>query len=341
MVRTQPDGGAIGDADGTRECRRGTLVAHRAQGDAVAVVEVRGLRKEYRVGRGRRTVALDGVDFEVPGGTVFGFLGPNGAGKTTTIRCLLNLARPTSGRCMVLGVDPQVHFERVQRQVGSVIEAQALFPAFSGHRNLAHLARLYRLPVGRVDEVLARVGLAARADDPVRAYSLGMRQRLGVAAALLKDPELLILDEPANGLDPEGIVEMRNLLQRLGAEGRTVFVSSHQLAEAQQMCDHIAVLARGRCVASGPVDGVLAAVGTSGVVARVDDPRAAIDALAREGIDAWIDDDGLVRSALPAGDAPQLARALARHDIFPLELRPGGTSLEDAFLALTRDRSQP
>ena len=304
-----------------------------------AVIEVRGLRKEYRAGRGRRTLALDGVDFEVPEGGVFGFLGPNGAGKTTTIRCLLHLARPTAGRCRVLGVDPQVHFDRVQRRVGSLIETQALFPAFSGHRNLAHLARIYRLPRGRVDDVLERVGLADRSGDPLCTYSLGMRQRLGIAAALLKDPELLILDEPANGLDPEGIVEVRHLLNRLGAEGRTVFVSSHQLAEVQQMCQQIAVLAHGRCVAAGLVGDVLASVGNSGVVARVDDPLAAVDALAREGIDAWVDHEGLVRSALPSDEAPLLARALALHDIYPRELRSGGTSLEEAFLELTSKRN--
>jgi len=304
----------------------------------VAVIEVRGLRKEYRAGRRRSTVALDGVDFEVPEGGVFGFLGPNGAGKTTTIRCLLDLVRPSAGRCTVLGVDPQVHYERVQRRVGSLIEAQSLFPAFSGERNLGHLARLHRLPPARVDEVLEVVGLADRAGDPVRTYSLGMRQRLGIAAALVKDPELLILDEPANGLDPEGIVEVRTLLRRLGAEGRTVFVSSHQLAEVQQVCDQIAVLVHGRCVATGPVEGVLASAGSRGVVVRVDDPPVAAAALAAEGIDAWIDDEGLLRSALPSTDAPVLARALARHDIYPRELRSGGATLEEAFLELTRRR---
>lgn len=182
------------------------------------------------------------------------------------------------------------------------------------------------------------MGLAERAGDALGTYSLGMRQRLGIAAALLKDPELLILDEPANGLDPEGIVEIRHLLRRLGGEGRTVFVSSHQLAEVQQVCDQVAVLAHGRCVAAGPVDGVLAAVGTTGVVARVDDPPTAVAALAAEGIDVWVDDDGLLRSALPSGDAPLLARALARHDIYPRELRPGGAMLEEAFLELTRKR---
>jgi ABC-2 type transport system ATP-binding protein len=306
----------------------------------MAVIEVRGLRKEYRTGRGRRTVALDGVDFDVPEGGVFGFLGPNGAGKTTTIRCLLNLLRPSAGRCTVLGVDPQVHFDRIQRRVGSLIETQSLFPPFSGHRNLAHLARLYGLALARVDLVLERVGLADRAHDAVATYSLGMRQRLGIAAALLKDPELLILDEPANGLDPEGIVEVRHLLRQLGAEGRTVFVSSHQLAEVEQTCDRLAVLARGRCVAAGPVDGVLAEAGSTGVVVRVDDPPAAVTALATEGIDAWIDDQGLVRSALATTDAPLLVRALARHDVYPREVRPGGATLEQAFLALTRQRDE-
>ena len=306
----------------------------------MAVIQAHELRKEYRSGRGRRIVALGGVELDVPEGGVFGFVGPNGAGKTTTIRCLLNLVRPSAGRCMVLGVDPQVHFDRIQRRIGSLIETQALFPAFSGHRNLSHLAGLYRLPQARVDEVLERVGLTHRADDVVRTYSLGMRQRLGIAAALLKDPELLILDEPANGLDPEGIVDIRHLLRRLGAEGRTVFVSSHQLAEVQLMCDQVAVLAHGRCVAAGPVDGVLASVGNTGVVARVDDPTASVAALGAEGIDAWVDDDGLVRSALPSGDAPVLARALARHDIYPRELRPGGVTLEEAFLSLTRRRDE-
>ena len=304
----------------------------------MAVIEVRGLRKEFRTGWRRSTMALDGVDFEVPEGVVFGFLGPNGAGKTTTIRCLLALVRPTAGRCTVLGVDPQVHFERVQRRVGSLIESQSLFPAFSGRRNLFHLARLHRLPLPRADAVLERVGLAPRADDPLRTYSLGMRQRLGIAAALLKDPELLILDEPANGLDPEGIVEVRRLLRALAGEGRTVFVSSHQLAEVQHVCDDVAVLARGRCVTAGPVDGVLAAAGTAGVAARVDDPPAGLAALRAEGIEAWLDDEGLLRAPLPSRDAALVARALARHGLYPSELRPAGTSLEDAFLDLTRDR---
>ena len=212
------------------------------------------LRKEHRVDGRRRTTALDGLDLEVPdGGGVFGFVGPNGAGKTTTIRCLLGLVRPTSGRCGVLGAEVPTELHRVQHRIGSAIEGQALFPTFSARRNLEHLARLRRIPRRRVDELLELVGLATRADDLVRTYSLGMRQRLGIAAALLPDPELLVLDEPANGLDPAGIVEMRGLLRRLGEEGRTVFLSSHQLNEVEQICDHVAVIVQGRCVASGPV----------------------------------------------------------------------------------------
>ena len=302
----------------------------------MAVIELRRLCKEFRAGRGRRTVALAGVDLEVPAGVVFGLLGPNGAGKTTSIRCLLNLVRPTAGHCLVLGVDPQVHYDRIQGRVGSLTEDQRLFPAYSAHRNLSHLARLHRLPRARVDTVLERVGLAERAGDPVRTYSHGMRQRAGLAAALLKDPELLVLDEPANGLDPAGIVEIRHLLRELANEGRSVFVSSHQLGEVQILCDHVAVLAAGRCVAAGPVDGVLASAGVSGVVARVDDPALGLAALRAEGIDAWVDDDGLLRAPLAPGDAPLVARALARHDVYPRELRPGGAGLEEAFLRLVR-----
>jgi ABC-2 type transport system ATP-binding protein len=301
----------------------------------MAVIEVEGLRKEY--GRGRhRTVALAGLDLDVPAGGVFGFLGPNGSGKTTTIRCLLALVRPTAGRCRLLGVDAQRELHRVQRRVGTLTEGQALFPSLSAHRNLALLARLYGPPAARVDQVLDLVGLADRAGDLVRTYSLGMRQRAGIAAALLKDPELLILDEPANGLDPAGIVEVRRLLRRLGDEGRTVFVSSHQLAEVQVLCDRVAVLARGTCVASGPIDEVLASMAGSGVVVRVPDVVAGAEALRDAGLRSHPDGDGGLLVDVSAADGALVAEALARHGIYASELRPAGTSLEDAFLALTR-----
>ncbi|MGQ0668541.1 MAG: ABC transporter ATP-binding protein, partial [Actinomycetota bacterium] len=212
----------------------------------MAVIEVEGLRKEYRRLRGGGTLAVDGLDLSVPEGGVFGFLGPNGAGKTTTIRCLLGLIRPTRGACRLLDADVRKDLPKVIRRVGSIVETPAHHPRFSGRRNLELLGRLHGIGPKSVTQVLERVGLAERADHQVKTYPLGMRQRLGIGAALLKDPEVLILDEPANGLDPAGIKEVRELLGRLRGEGRTVFVSSHILSEVQHMADRVAILARGR-----------------------------------------------------------------------------------------------
>ena len=192
-----------------------------------AVIEVDGLRKEYRRRRGGRVRAVDGLDLSVPAGGVFGFLGPNGSGKTTTIRCLLGLSRPTGGRCSLLGADAPSQLSTVIGQVGALVEAPGLNPGMSGRQTLVILATSVGIGQRRVDDVLDTVGLADRAEDLVRGYSLGMRQRLGLAVALLKDPELLILDEPANGLDPAGIREVRQLVRQLAADGRTVFLSSH------------------------------------------------------------------------------------------------------------------
>ena len=293
----------------------------------MAVIRVRGLRKEYGP-----TVALDGIDLDVPEGGVFGFVGPNGAGKTTTIRCLLGLVRPTAGTCSVLGAEVPRRYHQVQRRVGSLIETHALFPGFSGRRNLSHLARLYRLPAARVDVALEQVGLTPRADDEVRTYSLGMRQRLGIAAALLKDPELLVLDEPANGLDPEGIADVRRLLRRLGDEGRTVFLSSHQLAEVQQTCDRVAVIARGRCVAAGDLDAVLAAGRRGGMTVRITDASRAREVLASAGIAAEIAGRDLLIADVEDGSL--VAKALADASLYPSELRGRAATLEDAYLEL-------
>src|SRR5262245_20342723 len=180
----------------------------------MGVIEVEGLRKEYRRLRGGRTVAVDGLDLSVPDGGVYGFLGPNGAGKTTTIRCLLGLVRPSSGQTKLLGAERK-HLHRVIDRVGSIVEQPTFFPTFSGRRNLRMLGRIDGIGKAAVDGVLDRVGLGDRGDDLFKHYSLGMKQRLGIAAALLREPELLILDEPANGLDPAGIKEVRNLLRSL------------------------------------------------------------------------------------------------------------------------------
>jgi ABC-2 type transport system ATP-binding protein len=304
------------------------------------VIEIHGLRKEYRRLRGGRTVAVDGLDLEVPEGGVFGFLGPNGAGKTTTIRCLLGLVSPSAGSMGIMGRPMPSDLPAVVRDVGAIVETPALFPRFSGRRNLEILARLDGIGRSTVDAVLERVGLADRARDLVKTYSLGMKQRLGIAAALMKDPALLILDEPANGLDPAGIVEVRELLRQLGAEGRTVFVSSHILSEIQQMADRVAILARGRLVTSGPVQDVLAARGGQGLIVRLADLDAGLVTLGEAGIVASRLDDAL-RVDLPATEAERVSRTLAGRDLFVTELRADEVDLETVFLELTRDPEAP
>jgi ABC-2 type transport system ATP-binding protein len=301
-----------------------------------AVIEVEGLRKEYRRLRGEPQVALDGLDLLVPEGGVFGFLGPNGSGKTTTIRCLLGLVRPTDGHAWVMGVSVSDGLSQVIGQIGSIVETPALFPTLTGRRNLALLGRLDGHGPRAVAAALERVGLAERADDLVKTYSLGMRQRLGLAAALLKDPALLILDEPANGLDPAGIREIRLLLRALADEGRTVLVSSHQLAEVQLTCDSVAIVARGRTVAAGSVDEVLRLGGSTGLLVRVDDLAGGELALAGAGYEVAPDGDHL-RVAAPAAAGAEVTRTLAAAGQWVSELRIEEVSLEDLFLQITAE----
>src|SRR6202034_2549082 len=207
-----------------------------------------GLTKRF----GDRTV-VDDVALQIPQGAVCGFVGPNGAGKTTTIRMLLGLVRPTSGTGTILGgslAEPASYLHKV----GALIESPAFYPQLSGRENLRALSRRGSIPLAGVDQVLDRSGLLARAGDKYRSYSLGMKQRLGIAAAMLAGPELLILDEPTNGLDPAGIVEMRGLVRSLADDGITVFVSSHLLGEIEHICDHLVMIRKGRSVFQGSVD---------------------------------------------------------------------------------------
>ncbi len=302
----------------------------------MGVIEVEGLRKEYRRLRGGRTTAVDGLDLDVPEGGVFGFLGPNGAGKTTTIRCLLGLVRPSGGRTRLMGADVPRSLAGVIGSVGSIVEQPALFPRFSGRRNLQILGRVGGYDDAAIERVLARVGLADRGADAVRTYSLGMKQRLGIAAALLKDPALLILDEPANGLDPAGIVEVRELIRSLGNEGRTVFVSSHILSEVEQTADRVAIVARGRLITSGPVGEVLSAGRARGLLVKIADPAAGARALAEAGIRAELDGD-VLRVDLPPDQGERVTRALSERGLYLSELRPDEVDLETVFLDLTRD----
>jgi ABC-2 type transport system ATP-binding protein len=304
-----------------------------------AIIEVEDLRKTYKRFRKPSTVALDGVSFEVPEGGVFGFLGPNGSGKTTTIRCLLALANQDSGRVRVLGKDAQADLHVVIDQIGALVEAPALFPGFSGRRNLEILARMRGFDGARIDQVIDRVGLSGRGDELVKGYSLGMRQRLAIGAALLKDPSLLILDEPANGLDPAGIREVRELLRSLGAEGRTVFVSSHILAEVEQIADRVAILRKGKEVAIGSVDEVLGTGGDEGsaVIIRMEELEVGLDHLLKKGFDAAIVEDHITIAMDPT-EAAEAVRALAGKRLYPYEVRAKERlGLEDVFFTLTAD----
>jgi ABC-2 type transport system ATP-binding protein len=300
----------------------------------VDVIEIRDLHKVYRRLGAGSTKALDGLDLVVEQGGVFGFLGPNGSGKTTTIRCLLALSRPTSGSCHLLGRDSRTELHEVIARVGSIVEAPALFPTFSGRRNLELLGRLEGIPDRRIDEVLELTDLSDRAKHAVKTYSLGMRQRLAISAALLKDPDLLILDEPANGLDPAGIKEVRQLLKRLGSEGHTVFVSSHILGEVQQMCDRVAILAKGRCVVTGRVEDVLSRGRARAMLVKVDDPQRGAAVLSADGIPTAIV-DGQLRAEVGPAEGARISRVLANHGLYPSELRPDDVDLETVFLQLT------
>lgn len=303
-------------------------------------IEVHGLHKVYRDRRARRVVAVDSLDFEVPVGGIFGFLGPNGAGKTTTIRCLLGLAVPTAGECRLLGERSPVGLPRVARRIGAVVDRPSLFDGFSGQRNLQLLAGLEGLGRSRIDAALERVGLAERAGSRVGSYSLGMRQRLALAAVLMKDPDLLILDEPANGLDPAGFREVRDLLRSLAAEGRTVFLSSHLLAEVQQLCDHVVIISHGRCLAQGSLAELVSRRGPASVVVRISAPRKAAKVLLDNGFHASVEHDRVI---VPLGRRPaaSVSRLLAEHGLHPAELRPVETSLEDVFLELTGEDETP
>jgi ABC-2 type transport system ATP-binding protein len=300
------------------------------------VIEIEGLRKHYRRRRGT-TTAVDGLDLEVPSGGVYGFLGPNGCGKTTTIRCLLGLVRPSAGRIGLLGRGVPDGLTESIRRTGSIVETPAMFPTMTARTNLLQLALIDGIGPPRVDGVLATVGLAERADDLVKNFSLGMKQRLGLAAALLKDPELLILDEPANGLDPAGMREVRDVLRSLAHEGRTVFVSSHILSEIEQTCDRVAIVSKGRCIASGTVDEIISSAGHgAAVLVRMTDLDAGHDVLCRADLNVQRGDDQL-RVGIDPDDAGEVTRLLADAGVWVTDLRPDRYSLEDVFLELTAE----
>jgi ABC-2 type transport system ATP-binding protein len=301
----------------------------------VAVIEVSGLRKTYKRFRKPPQRAVDGLDLAVEEGGVFGFLGPNGSGKTTTIRLLLGLVGSDGGEMRLLGQPVPDSLPAVLPGVGALVEAPVFFPGFSGRRNLQLLAGVDGIPKRRVDEVLEVVALSDRAGDRVKGYSLGMKQRLGVAAALLKEPRLLVLDEPSNGLDPAGIREIRELLRRLGGSGVTVFVSSHLLAEVQQVCDRVAIINHGQLITTGSVREIVESTraDTVDVVVRVPDLPAADAVLRAQGMDVRPGGDHFV--VVGVDDPGRVTYLLANAGHYVTELMPLAPDLETVFLKLT------
>jgi ABC-2 type transport system ATP-binding protein len=316
------------------------VLSDRPNAPSDLAVNASGLTKRF----GERTV-VDALDLTIPAGSVCGFVGPNGAGKTTTIRMLLGLIRPSAGTGTILGGDLR-HPASYLHKVGALIESPAFYPQLSGRNNLSALARLGGIDRKVIPSVLDRVGLLQRAGDSYRSYSLGMKQRLGIAAALLASPELLILDEPTNGLDPAGIVEMRDLIGSLADEGMTVFVSSHLLSEIEHICDRLIMISDGKTVFQGEVAtlratrgeelvlrpesvsslaSLLAVVEQAGFIARVEDLPGGVEALA-------------VVAGL--GQAAALNRLAMAADIALIHISERSRSLEEAFFELTGSHSR-
>jgi ABC-type multidrug transport system ATPase subunit len=292
------------------------------------VIETCELGKLYD----RRIVAVDRLSLRVRRGEVYGFLGPNGAGKTTTLRMLLGLVRPTSGSALVLGAPPGSP-ESLAR-VGALIESPTFYPFLSGRDNLRVLARYSGAPEARIDAVLREVDLAARAGDRFGTYSLGMKQRLGIAGALLKDPELLILDEPTNGMDPAGMAEMRGFIRNLGQGQRTVLLSSHLMTEVEQVSDRVGVISKGELVREGTVDELR---GRESLWVRAEPLEEAERVLgAVPGVEEVARLDGGLRIAADLAAAPTINRLLVEAGIAVGELRPERDSLEKIFLELTQ-----
>jgi ABC-type multidrug transport system ATPase subunit len=309
--------------------------ANGADGHSVAqsehVIQTTDLTKVY----GKDIRAVNRLNLAVRRGEVYGFLGPNGAGKTTTLRMLLGLVRATSGAAAILGRPPGD--PESLRRVGAMVEEPAFYPYLSARDNLRVLARYAGLAEDGIDPALDAVDLLGRAGSRYATFSQGMRQRLGVAAALLKEPDLLILDEPTNGLDPAGMADMRSLIRRLGSADRTVLLSSHMLGEVQQICDRVGVISRGALIAEGSVDELR---GRGAILVRAEPLNAALakaqQLVGPERVQAL---DGALRVEADPTDAPRIARELVLAGVALSEVRPVERTLEDVFLELTGEES--
>ena len=300
------------------------------------IVETRALTKYYG-----DVLAVDGLDFEVTRGAVLGLLGPNGAGKTTIIGMLLGLIRPTSGTMKLFGRRTNGSTDEAVRRIGAIMETPAFYPFLSGRDNLRYFQGISGKPdETEIDRLLDLVGLSARAGGDFSTYSLGMKHRLGIAYALLGDPEVLFLDEPTNGLDPAGMAEVRTLIRRLGDGDRTVVLASHLLNEVEQVCDSVAILSKGRLIAQGPVAELIG--GRGHVRVRTTDNARALDVLG--GAD-WISSARLegteVLIGAPAERAADVSRTLAEAGIYLESMAAEATSLEQYFLEVTGEEGAP
>ena len=293
------------------------------------MIEARGLTKIY----GDKT-AVAGVDFTVEAGRVTGFLGPNGAGKSTTMRMIMGLDRPTSGSVTVNGL-PYVRHKAPLREVGALLDAKAVHTSRSAYNHLLAMAATHSIPKSRVHEVIEMTGLDAVARKKAGGFSLGMGQRLGIAAALLGDPQTLILDEPVNGLDPEGVVWVRNLVKYLASEGRTVFLSSHLMSEMALTADHLIVIGRGKIIADAPIKDIITGKGQSRTRVRSDQPDRLMHVLAGTGVSVELQDHELLE--VTGLDPRQIARSALDNHVLIYELTPLQASLEEAYMELTKD----
>ena len=294
-------------------------------------IEVQGLTKRY----GPNTV-VNNLHLAIPQGSIFGFLGQNGAGKTTTIRMLLGLINATSGLASILGHDTVTGRHHILPKVGAIVETPTFYPYLSGRENLKQLALVAGAPFSRIDEVLEQVELSERAKDKVKTYSLGMKQRLGIAAALLNNPRVIFLDEPTNGLDPQGTVDMRNLILRLGQSGHTIFVSSHLLHEVEQMCSHVAIINRGKLVVQGSIEELLE--GTTKTLLEVTPIPTAVQILTQIlGQEARVRemDARTIELEIDPETVPDAVQALVGAGVRIYSVAQQKASLENYFLAVT------
>ena len=299
------------------------------------VIQTEELTKRYG-----RVLAVDGLSLNVPRGRIFGLLGPNGSGKTTLMSMLLGLVRPTSGSFSLFGTPPTGGgLDRQLHRIGALVETPTFYPYLSGRNNLAYFQGISgRDDAKELDSLLEQVGLAGRGGDKFQTYSLGMKQRLGLAYTLLGDPELLVLDEPTNGMDPAGMAEVRDLIRGLAGDNRTVILSSHLLNEVEQVCDSVAILSHGRLIAQGDVADLLQAEGRPQVRLRTTDDRMAYEIL---NALAWVSsvsaDNGYLVATVEPDRSWEITAALSRNQVYVAEMAPAQISLEQYFLDVTHE----